>query len=206
MNDFKPNSHRFKEEQKAAKQERKKLEKVVRGTPKIKKKSEISKFASAFVPENKTNIRDYIVWDVIFPTIKDTVWEIVSNGIHMVLYGETSRGKKSSLPGSRVNYNSISSGSTRRENDRFSNNNKLKGYNYDDVYVETRGEAEEVLSQLDSMIETYGYATVADLYDAIGVTGEYTDCKYGWTNLSTASAIRTRDGYKFKLPKALPID
>lgn len=205
MNDFKPNSHRFKDAQKDTKQERRKIEKVVRGTAKTKKKSEISKFANAFVPENKANIRDYIVWDVIFPTIKDTVWEILSNGIHMVLFGESSRGRKNSTPGSRVNYNNISSG-TSRSIDRFADNKTRNGYSYDNVYLESRGEAEEVLTRMDELIELYGTVSIADLYDLVGITGQYTDNKYGWRNLRNAEAVRTRDGYLLKLPKALPLD
>jgi hypothetical protein len=205
VNDFKPNSHRFKAEQKAAKPERQKLEKVVRGTARTKKKTELSKFASAFVPQNTSNVKEYILWDVVFPTIKDTVWEIFSNGVHMLLYGEANRGKKNGIPGSRINYNGISSGNS-RGTDRFAETRTANKYSYDDVYVDTKGEAEEVLSQLDDLIEAYGKASVLDLYDLVGITGDHTDCKYGWKDLATAGVIRTRDGYKFKLPKVSPLD
>ena len=59
---------------------------------------------------------------------------------------------------------------------------------------------------MDELIETYGSATVADLYDLVGITCNYTDNKYGWTNLRNAEPIRVRDGYMLKMPKALPID
>jgi hypothetical protein len=48
--------------------------------------------------------------------------------------------------------------------------------------------------------------SVADLYDLVGVTGNYTDNKYGWTDIRSASVIRVRDGYMLKLPKALPLN
>ena len=54
-------------------------------------------------------------------------------------------------------------------------------------------------------IETYQMVSVADLYDLVGVTGDYTDNKYGWTNLRNAKVVRVRDGYMIDLPKALPI-
>ena len=55
-------------------------------------------------------------------------------------------------------------------------------------------------------METYGLVRVADLYDLVGITGSYTDNKYGWTNIRNVEPIRVRDGYMLKLPKAMPID
>ena len=72
--------------------------------------------------------------------------------------------------------------------------------------LETRGEAEDVLSRMDELIDTYGVVSVADLYDLVGISCNYTDNKYGWTNLRNAEPVRVRDGYMLKLPKALPID
>jgi hypothetical protein len=40
----------------------------------------------------------------------------------------------------------------------------------------------------------------------VGITGNYTDNKYGWTDIRSASVNRTRDGYALKLPKALPLN
>ena len=40
----------------------------------------------------------------------------------------------------------------------------------------------------------------------VGVSGNYTDNKYGWTDIRNASVIRVRDGYMIKLPKALPLN
>ena len=73
-------------------------------------------------------------------------------------------------------------------------------------FFDTRGEAEEVLSRLDELIEMYGLVRVADLYDLVGITGDYTDNKYGWKNIRNARVERTRDGYAIKLPRALLID
>ena len=59
---------------------------------------------------------------------------------------------------------------------------------------------------MDGMLETYGVVSVADMYDLVGITCNYTDNKYGWTNLRNAEPVRVRDGYMLKLPKAGPID
>ena len=53
--DYKPNSNRFKAEQKAA--EKQKLEKMITGTAKVKKKNEISKLADVFISEDARNVK-----------------------------------------------------------------------------------------------------------------------------------------------------
>lgn len=73
--------------------------------------------------------------------------------------------------------------------------------------LKTRGEAEEVLSQMEAMLDRYKLVRVADLYDMAGITHDYTDNDYGWTNLRSADIVRTRDGwYMIRLPRAVPID
>ena len=59
---------------------------------------------------------------------------------------------------------------------------------------------------MDELIETYGIVSVADLYDLVGKSCNYTDNKYGWTNIRNAEPVRVRDGYLLKMPKAGPID
>ena len=58
---------------------------------------------------------------------------------------------------------------------------------------------------MDELLETYKMVTVADFYDLVGVTCDYTDNNYGWTSLRSAEVVRVRDGYIIKLPRALPI-
>ena len=74
------------------------------------------------------------------------------------------------------------------------------------LLLESRGEAEDVLERMDELIATYQVVSVADFYDLVGVSGNYTDNKYGWTDIRNASVIRVRDGYMIKLPKALPLN
>jgi hypothetical protein len=203
MQDYKPNSHRFKEEQKAAStEEKKKVEKVVTGTVKTKKKSEISKLADVFITEDIGNVKSYIIWDVIVPATKNAISDIVRNGIDMLLFGGTGRSDKRSAAG----YVSYRDYSKRKDDDRSDNSRTRTGYNYDDIVLESRGEAEAVLDSMQDLIETYGMVSVADMYDLVGKTCDYTDNKYGWTNIRNAEPIRVRDGYMLKLPKVVPLN
>ena len=203
MEEYKPNSHKYKEDQKRSILEKKKVEKVIAGTVKSKKKSEIRKFTDVFISEDIDNVKSYILLDVLIPAIKKAISDIVTNGIDMILYGETGKTKSYSTA-SKVSYRSYYDGRNGRID--YSSIRTKIGYNYDDIIFDNRGEAEDVLSRMDELISTYGLVSVADLYDLVGITGNYTDNKYGWTNIRSASVIRVRDGYMLKLPKALPLD
>jgi len=202
MEEYKPNSHKYKEDQNRSAPE-KKVEKVIAGTVKSKKKSEIRKFTDVFISEDINNVKSYILLDVLIPAIKKAISDIVTNGIDMILYGETGKTKSNSTA-SKVSYRSYYDGRNGRRD--YSAVRTKTSYNYDDIIFDNRGEAEDVLSRMDELISTYGFVSVADLYDLVGVTGNYTDNKYGWTNIRSASVIRVRDGYMLKLPKALPLD
>ena len=198
--EYKPNSHKFREGQTEALTD-KKIQKVVHGKVKTKPKSGMSKITDVFISEDAANVKSYIVIDVLVPAVKKAISDIVRDGIDMILYGE-SRGRRNSTSSSYVSYRDYSRSDDR---DRFRDSRTRSGYNHDDIILESRGEAEEVLTRMDELIDTYGVVSVADLYDLIGKSCEYTDNKYGWTNIRNAEPIRVRDGYMLKLPKALPI-
>lgn len=197
--EYKPNSNKYKEEKKSEK----KVEKVVNGKVKVKKKNEFSKIKDVFISEDVANVKSYIFMDVLVPAMKKAISDIVTDGISMILYGDSGRGKKRSDT-YYVSYDKKYN--DRRDDRRYDRDRVRNRYNLDDIVLETRGEAEEVLTRMDELISAYGIASVADLYDLVGINCDYTDNKYGWTNLRNAEAIRVRDGYVLKLPKALPID
>ena len=205
MENYKPNSHRSKEAQKESGSEKKEITKVVQGTAKIKKKGKSSKFAEMFIAEDVSNVKSYIVSDVLIPAAKKLFVDAIKDAVDMLVFGRTDRGKRSS--GFRADYVSYNRYSDRRYDDRLSNDTRPRTeYSYDDVILETRGEAEEVLDAMNDVIETYGMVSVMDLYDLVGISGQYTDNNYGWKNLRNAEPIRTRDGeYMLKLPKAIPL-
>lgn len=203
MDEYKPNSNKYKQEQKAAPED-KKIEKVVKGTVKTKKKSELRKLSDVFISEDAPNVKSYILMDVLVPAIKNAIEDVVINGIRMILRGETGARKGSGINASRVNYTKYSDN---RDSDyRYNSNRTRTGYQYDEIIIPNRGEAEEVLARMDEIIDNYGMVSVADLYDLVGVPGNYTDNKYGWTNIRNAKAERIREGYLLKLPKPLPLN
>lgn len=198
MQDYTPNSHKYKAEQAAKQAERKKAEKIVDGVVKTKKKGEARKFADLFVSEDASNVKSYILMEVVVPLVKDAIFSTVET----ILYGESKRAGKRTSASDRVSYVSYYD----RKDSRSATTRTRTAYDFDDIILASRGEAEDVLTSLDEIIGTYGHATVSDLYDLVGLTCNYTDTKYGWMSVSRADVVRTRDGYMLKMPKAMVID
>ena len=164
------------------------------------------KFMSEFLADDIHNIKDYILWDVLLPAVKNAISDTITNGIDMLLFGQTrSRGTNtvkritpySSLYNSNgnriVKYNDIS--------DQSRNNRGLSGYSYQEVILASRPEAEDVLAHMRIRLEHYGCVSVADLYDAVGEVPEMIDNKWGWTNLNGACIQRRSDGYLLCMPR-----
>ena len=199
MEDYKPNSHRSKEMPATTE---KKVEKVVRGAVKTRKKNGLEKAKGAIFSEDAANIKSYVVMDVLIPALKKAISDVVTNGIEILLYGESGRTRRNSPSGS-ISYRNFYD--RRDDGPRRLNAPVRNGYDLNDIVLETRGEAEDVLARMDELVEQYGVVSVADLYDLVGITGNYTDNKYGWTNIRNAEPIRVRDGYLLKLPKVTTI-
>lgn len=198
MNDYKPNSNRFKEEQATGKR----IEPVVSGTARVKKRSDISKVAKVFISEDVGNVKQYLLMDVLVPTIKKAIMstlDMILNG------GSVNYGSKGSS--SKVSYRKYYDDP--RDDRKHSDSSAKPRSRFDDEVIEfeTRGQAETVLNLMEEAIERYGFVTVADMYDAANLTAPYTSNKYGWMNLRNAEVVRLiSGGYTIKLPKISPID
>ena len=160
------------------------------------------KLTDIFISEDVTNVKDYIIFDVVVPALKKAIYDLVVGTLDMSLYG--GRGNSNRPKADKVSYRDYNDIS-RSGNCSGDRTRTTSGYSYDDIVVETRGEAETVLSRMDEIMEEYSIVRVADLYDLVGVTGDYTDNNYGWTNIRNAKIVRVRDGYKIDMPRALPI-
>lgn len=187
--DYPSNSRKSREET----VEREKKEKIVKGKVTTKKKSELNKIADSFISEDVANVKSYILKDVLLPAAKKALSDIVTNGVDMLLYGETGVSKKKSH---NVSYTSYSS--NKRNDYRHT---RRDDYDFDDIIFESRTEANDVLITMEETLDRFNRVTVLDFYDFVGITGRFTDDRYGWFDLATARVVPCRGGYKIKLPR-----
>jgi hypothetical protein len=209
-----PANNKYAREHKEQTKAEKKIEKVVTGKVKTQKRSLGKKFMDTFIEDDSKNVGNYIFHDVLIPAAKSMVCDIVGWGgfAEMLLFANKRPPNRGNMrrDGGRT-YVSYDRSSTSIRDNRdtrkkdISPTNRAR-HNFDEIILDSRGEAEEVLSQLVDLIEEYGIASVADLYELVGLKSEHTDQRYGWTNLSAAEVSRVRDGYLINLPRTKLID
>lgn len=76
------------------------------------------------------------------------------------------------------------------------------------IEYRSKEKTEEVINKMSELIEQYGHATIADLYEIVGKHRdiEYMDHKYGWTDISKIHMKIKKDGtcyVKFEKPSVV---
>lgn len=195
---YKSNSYRSKAEA----EEKKANEKVIKGSAKIHQKTTGEKLKETLFGEGVDNVGDYVIFDVIIPTLKEMVVNSVSDGINMLLFGETKRSGRSSSRNSRSGYVQYESYSRNRDRD----SGRRAQFDFSDIEFETRADAIDVLDAIEDTISMYDVASVSDLYEFAGITPRPTDNNYGWTSVNTAEILMKRNGnYILSMPRPKPL-
>ena len=184
------------------KPEEHKVEKIVKGTVKTRKPTFGRKVAKAIFAEELPDVKEHVVWDVVIPGIRDGIRNSLINIVESIFGGginnNRNRGSVVSYRGG-TNYNSAYNGGVRSR--------RSEGmYAFEDVIFDNRGEAEEVLDQLNYNIERYSYVSILDYYDMCGLRTRPSDANFGWTNLQRATVDRVSGGYLLRLPDVIPIE
>lgn len=198
MEEFKSNSDKSRMEERE-----KKIEKVVTGTTKVKKKSAFRKFADLFIPSDVTDVKSYIFETIIIPASK----KVVSDVIDAMLYGETGRSSRGRSSG-KISYRDYYEGEDRRrDRDGGRYSQRRSDFDYDDVIFEDYGDAEATLDRMYEAIERYHVVSIADYYDMADVSNtNFMLNKYGWFDIHGAKIVRVSDGWIIRLPKAVPLN
>ena len=190
----------------------KRVEKVVEGDVVQRKRSVRRRFQEALTGDDAQTVFATVIYEVAIPAFRDLVFEVIRTGAERSLYGDIRPSRHSNRGLGRnntVNYGSMSRSRgdyDYRNDQRDISLRARRNHDFGELIISTRGEAEEVIDRLVDLIDRFGLATVSDLYDLVGVTSNPTDEKWGWYNLASARAVRTRDGYLLDLPRTEIID
>lgn len=194
--EFPGNSHKQKEQEK----QKKEIKKVVSGKVKRKKKGFMQKAAGNFFGGDLSEVAGYVIDDVLLPAFKKLVWEGISNGAEMLIFGEVrSKKTKSGFNNYGKYFREPSSGRTR---DRKS---RSRG-EFDDLIFEDRWDAQDVLDSALDYLDQYDEITVADIYEMADMDYDHIDTQYGWDNLKGARVVRSRDDYILELPRPYKLE
>lgn len=187
-------------------EQQKKIDPVAKGQV-GEKPNALKKAVRGFISTDSAHLGDYLINDIIMPSIKDMISKAVKGGIDTILYGPGKSGQnsKNSSFGSRISYSSLYS------NERATTPARSHAvYEYRDVYYSddatrsARVKAEEVLSTLYDILSQYGSVNVAQFFEASEITPEPNDYNYGWYDLTGSRSYRCLDGkYRLELPPAV---
>lgn len=176
----------------------------------VRRKKPLSRrMSETFIGGDAKSVWGYVFLDVLVPAAKDMVADAGSQFIERMMFGDSRsssrRRSRSDNSVGHVAYNRFAS-SSREEPRRDISRRARTSHDFDEIIIASRADAEEVLDHLIEMIAKYETASVGDLYELVGISGNFTDAKWGWTDLRGSGVMRTRNGYLLNLPKPEPID
>lgn len=190
------------------------LQKVVDG-PVTRRKTPLgTRFKNIFIADDAKGVAGFILQDILIPKGKEMVVDAISQGAERTFYGEVRRalGNKAGSSG-YTSYSRYSSPSTQQHTSRPEPRQSMMSrtararHDFGEIVIPTRAEADMVIERLFDLVNSeYRSASVADLYDLVGITGDFTDNKWGWTNLADAGVQAVRGGYLLILPRPEPLD
>lgn len=169
-----------------------------------RKKSLRRQISETFVAGDAKMAVRYVIFDVLLPSAKDMIVEAVSQGAEKLILGESRRRSTTpplSGPTGYVSYNRMNMGGRNNGPSRAISRQARARHNFDEIVMNDRVEAEEVIDRLFDLVNRYETATVADLYELVGLASSHTDNKWGWVDLHGAGVSRIRGGYLLDLPE-----
>lgn len=196
--------------------EEKKVGRVAQGEVVRRKKPLGKKLKELFIGGDSRSVGTYIFMDVLIPAAKDMISDAGSQFIDRMMFPDQRprpghRGRPTSGYTNYRQYSGSSSrppwGRDRNEDPRREVSRRGRAtHDFDEILLESRGEAEAVIDALFEIVSKYDQVTVADLYDCVGITGNYTDQKWGWTDIRGSTVARVKGGYLLDLPRPEPLD
>lgn len=195
-----------------AKPEREPVQRIV-GEGDVKRKRSLGrKLKENFGGDDIKTVMAFVATDVLLPKAKDAIFDGGAEFLHRMVFGSARNPQASSDRSRGTNYNRMyvspnkGYGSPAPSQQRNEPAPSRGPNDIQDFIFADRGPAEEVLDKMIALVDHYGTVSVHEMKAMLGVTGEFTDQKWGWKNLGSSSVIRERDGYRLALPKMVSLD
>ena len=176
----------------------------------IRRKKSLGRRAFDMFGGDARNAGEFIATALV-EAAKDAVVDGFTGGIERMVFGEAS-GRRRSRPGGGMFAQNVQAQRTNYQQATTIRQPAISArgranFQFDEILIESRVDGDEIIATLIERIEQFGFTSVRDLYDALGVESKWTEEKYGWTDLSYARVHRARGGgYLLDLPKPEPLE
>ena len=180
------------------------------------------KLKRSFVKDDARNIRDYIVFDIIIPSLRKSVFDTIV-GTAAQIFGISVPRSIGYFGDGRYNGNERLTPHERQFRDYNSISSRprtgigtLPSERYDRFYVSDypftyKEDADEVLMRMMDICDSYGWVSVSKFFEIADPNGTvegknpYTNNNYGWTDITGSVVKYIQDyGYIITLPPARP--
>jgi len=205
--DYPPNS--FSSKKAPPDKEEKTVERVTSSDAIRRKKSLGRKFKDFLIAGDIRSAGRTVLHSVLIPAAKDMIVDAGTEGIQKLVRGDSYRRRNSPYAGAQgyVSYNRMPMRQDpRQEQPRPLSARARSRHDFDEIVLQSRAEAEEVIERMFDIVGRYDTATVSDLYDLVGVRSSHVDQKWGWSDMRGAGVVRVRDGYLLELPDVQPME
>jgi len=174
--------------------------------PRIRKKSFLQKAFEAVVDTGGQDVGQYVVQDVLLPAAKTTIQDMITTGVEMLLFGESTGRRRSLRKDDRsiISYGSYYGRSRERDRHRGPDVRRVPSYHnrLEGITFESRVDASTVLGVMVDTLETYGQVSISDYYETAGIENQIqpSDNSWGWTDLTGSRVYGTRGGFEISFP------
>ena len=167
-----------------------------------------------FVAGDATSVGGYIFLEVLVPALKDLIFDVVTQGAGRTLFGDSrsvhlrTGQKPSGVQGSPCNKYGSAPWDRNKQADPRPQLSRQARANHDfrEIIIATRAEAEDIRDKMFQLINDYEQVTVLDLYEMVGISGNFTEEKWGWTDIRGMGIVRVARGYLLDLPRPVQLD
>lgn len=203
MDEFQSNSHKSKAEAKKPAEKRQ-----LSGSVKIAEtRPGFRGVLDELVKADAPTIGRYLWKRVLLPSLKQTTYDMLTNGGRMMLWGNSNSGpneKRNGSPRERYSYSQCYDykGDRNNESEPMSYRGRPR---YDALVFTNEQDARELLLDMKDVLNQYPSISVLALFDMLQMDCDYTLKNWGWKDLSSADVVPVEDGFWLKLPKARQI-
>lgn len=204
MEEFPAQSHKSREPRQ--------VQPVTTSVARVRKAPLGQRLRETFIQGDARTVWASMIWETFFPNLRDNFADAVHNGIDSLFDGTTTSYRRNR----NTRYARTNSNISRHNPDRVLGRNSptsetrysddaRRNHDFSVLEIDSRVEAEEVLSQMNLLIDQFDICTLADFYQMVRITPTHADYKFGWEELGGARVVHSRGSYYLDLPAPIQI-
>ena len=160
-----------------------------------------TRLSDIFTPEDTSSVASFVFTRLIIPRLQVLAVDTINAVARAIFLGERTSEPSRKTPGGYTSHQGYYGGE-KKSAAKLSSSKKTKGsFQFQEVIVDSYGDAQLILDRLDEQLDNQGYVSVSDLYEAARLPCPFTGNYYGWENISSARIVTDSDGYLIEMPE-----